>query len=501
MSITRIFAFCSLILGTSSCGQANDRGPIQSTNPGQQSAVEGEQSSSEIKWMYQDFTDWERACKDLPTNRSFSGRLPSTYKTPLTAQEFDKALDAAFVHIKSSHLAETNRWVGAPLDSASFFDTTRVYVEGKGLLFSPFAQKHTVEAGTKLLIHGDFHGDIHSLNGLISEWNKQGILKGFKLSRPATEFLFLGDYTDRGAYGAEVIYTLLRLKMANPDRVQLVRGNHEDLSLTARYGFFAELVGKFGRDYDLRKPLRLYDFLPVVLYLGSNNNFVQCNHGGMEPGFSPIELLKSPQGTAFQLLGELKQKTYLESHPDFLAGLDSRSRQQYSSMLRDFRPNNPVDPVTLGFMWNDFSIVAEQPTLSYNPGRAWVYGQASTQHILKHASTETHRVRAVIRAHQHSSLIDPMMRRLVACRGVHRHWQDRDNAPLLNADPRQLETILESQPKRKLPDGSVFTFNVAPDSSYGVGCNFDFDTYAELDTAEDFSAWTLTVHNLRSNKW
>ena len=501
MSITRAFAFCSLIFCTLSCSQANDRGPIQSTDPVQQASTDGGKSVPALTWMYPDFRSWQKACQDLPTNRSFSGRLPSKYQTPLTAQEFDKALDAAFVHIKSSTLAETNRWVGETLDPDTFFDTTRVYVENNGLRFSPFAQKHVVAPGTKLLVHGDFHGDIHSLIALITEWNKQQILSGFKLTRPGTEFLFLGDYTDRGFYGAEVIYTLLRLKLANPEKVQLVRGNHEDLSLTARYGFFSELVGKFGRNYDLRKPLRLYDFLPVVLYLGSQDNFVQCNHGGMEPGFSPIELLQAANDTAFQLLGALQQKTYLERHPEFLEGLDPRARQQYSSMLRDFRPNSPVDPVTLGFMWNDFSIVAEEPTLAYNPGRAWVYGQASTQHILKHASTDTHRVRAVIRAHQHSSLIDPLMRRLVACRGTHRHWQERDNAALLNADPRQLETILESQPSRKLPDGSVFTLNVAPDSTYGIGCNFDFDTYVELDTAAEFTDWSLTVHNLGSDKW
>ena len=170
-------------------------------------------------------------------------------------------------------------------------------------------------------------------------------------------------------------------------------------------------------------------------------------------------------------------------------------------MLQDFRPASPVTPATLGFMWNDFSLLANEPALGYNPGRAWVYGQSATAHILRQASTETHQLRAVIRAHQHSSLLNPMMRRLVACRGLHRHWQDRDRAELLNGDPRQLETILESQSLRKLQEGSVYTLNVAPDSAYGVGCGFDFDTYALLRTHREFSEWTLEVHNIESDKW
>ena len=501
MSITRALSFLILLLSSLSCSQANDQGPISSSSP---VPANQDTDSSTIEasfWKYPTLSSWLQACDPLPTNRSLNGRLPAKNLLPLSAKEFDKALDTAFRQIKASILSETNRWTGETLDADLFFDTTRVYVENNGLPFSPFAQKLEVEAGTKLIVHGDFHGDIHSLNGLLERLNQQKILDGFKIIRPQTQFLFLGDYTDRGVYGSEVIYTLLRLKLANQDKVQLVRGNHEDLSLTARYGFFAELVGKYGRDYDLRKPLRLYDFLPVVLYLGCDDNFVQCNHGGMEPGFNPITLLQAAPTTAFQLIGTLKQETYLKTHADFLEGVDPSYRRQYTSMLRDFRPNSPVDPVTLGFMWNDFSILSSDPSLSYNPGRAWVYGQAATQHILKHSSNSTHRVRAVMRAHQHSSLMDPMMRRLVGCRGIHRHWQANDTQALLQADPRQLETILESQAKRSFRDGSVFTINVAPDSAYGIGCKFDFDTYGELDTAKEFTDWTLTVHNIESERW
>ena len=52
-----------------------------------------------------------------------------------------------------------------------------------------------------------------------------------------------------------------------------VRGNHEDVTLVARYGFLAEGRAKFGRDFNAAKLLRAYDFLPVALYLGIGQAF------------------------------------------------------------------------------------------------------------------------------------------------------------------------------------------------------------------------------------
>ncbi len=508
-------ALCSLLLATVSCGQAVDHSfapenngqPIATNttataNPQPQATPTGPTTTpTGPTWQYPSFADWEAATADLPANRKLNGRFPPRNILPLTAAEFDKALEAAFRHFQVSPLTETERWVGVPPQSTTFFDTGRVYFENSGVPFTPFAQKLAVDAGTQLYTHGDFHGDIHSLISYLRELNDNGVLKDFTLTQPNTHFLFLGDYTDRGLYGTEVIYTLLRLKLANPNRVHMARGNHEDFTLTARYGFFAELANKFGRGYDLRKPMRIYDFLPVVIYLSSGGNVIQCNHGGMEPGFNPNGLLDAPRTPAYQLLGSLDQKKYLAQNPNFLNGLSGSRKAQLTSIMGDFVPMTPVDPRPLGFMWNDFSLLSDEPALNYDPGRSWVYGQSTTQHLLQTGSTQTQRLRAVVRAHQHSSLINPMMRRLVACRGVHRHWQANDSAALLNRDPRQLETILESTPKRAFHDGAVFTLNVAPDSVYGTGCNYEFDTYAIITTGEAFTDWSLEVKNITKPKW
>lgn len=59
--------------------------------------------------------------------------------------------------------------------------------------------------------------------------------------------VFNGDYVDRGAWGLETLLLLLAWKLAAPEEVTLLRGNHETALCTLVYGFKGELVAKLGR--------------------------------------------------------------------------------------------------------------------------------------------------------------------------------------------------------------------------------------------------------------
>jgi hypothetical protein len=446
--------------------------------------------------VYKSFAEWKTACDRLPSNRALKFSLPPKDVLPLKRFKlFAEVLEAYFKLAKTGALAQAGAWLGPGPVQPQFFNTDAAYFVRLAIPFQPFVQRELVPAGTRLLFHGDLHGDIHSLVAWLDWLNRNGYLRDFRLTRPDTRLVFLGDYTDRGLYGIEVLYTLLRLKVENPDRVWMVRGNHEDVSLAARYGFLAEGRGKYGAEFDAQRVMRLYDFLPVVLYLGCETNAVQCNHGGMEPGFDPRPLLEVPAGVQFQMLGPLNEQQFLKAHPDWVTGFTVGERRLMASTLLDFQPESPTVPAVIGFMWNDFSVVRGDPQFDFNPGRAAIYGEGTTKYLLERQSGATRRLQAVFRAHQHSTISNPMMRRLLAGHGVYRHWQEMDSTRFLEAAPAVLEGKIEVGEERRIPAPSVWTFNVVPDSVYGENLNYSFDTFGIVTTAPAFEDWRLRVVN------
>jgi len=73
------------------------------------------------------------------------------------------------------------------------------------------------------IIVGDLHGDLKSLVHILEASNFLGKMK----NRDNILLIFLGDYGDRGTHSPEVYYVVLKLKEMFPERVILMRGNHE----------------------------------------------------------------------------------------------------------------------------------------------------------------------------------------------------------------------------------------------------------------------------------
>ncbi|MFH1254034.1 MAG: metallophosphoesterase family protein [bacterium] len=173
-----------------------------------------------------------------------------------------------------------------------------------------YIQKQFIAPGGIVNITGDIHGSIHSLIRILDH--------ALHNTKKNTNFVFLGDYTDRGLFGAEVLALLMCLKIVCWESVFMIRGNHESYAMNTHGGWYIqnneaafqkELEAKYGLIDGNKLLLRfneLYKRLPLAVYLGTNKDtLAQFCHGGLQPNFNPQEFFaNSEKVCALQFRGD-----------------------------------------------------------------------------------------------------------------------------------------------------------------------------------------------------
>ncbi|KAF1768412.1 hypothetical protein GCK72_000224 [Caenorhabditis remanei] len=113
--------------------------------------------------------------------------------------------------------------------------------------------------------------------------------KDMKVTLPATlgsgtdrqkgpkNYLFLGDYVDRGSHSIEVVLMLFAMHLRWPDRVTLLRGNHESRPVNRAYGFYGECSRRYSdKIYEVFQ--LAFNTMPLTAIV---NKRIMCMHGGI----------------------------------------------------------------------------------------------------------------------------------------------------------------------------------------------------------------------------
>ena len=106
---------------------------------------------------------------------------------------------------------------------------------------------------------------------------------------PDSNYLFMGDYVDRGYYSVECVSLLMCLKVRYPNRIHLTRGNHESRQITQVYGFYDECMRKYGNSNVWKYFTDLFDCLPLTAVV---ENQIFCLHGGLSPSIETLDNIK-----------------------------------------------------------------------------------------------------------------------------------------------------------------------------------------------------------------
>ena len=199
-------------------------------------------------------------------------------------------------------------------------------------------EKVLLELEAPFQICGDIYGQYYDLLRIFEHMGYPGEYK----------YLFLGNYVDFGKQGLEVLCLLLCYKIKYPEKVILLRGNHESSVVTRIYGFYDECKRRYNINI-WRSFILLFNYLPIAAVISEN---IFCVHGGLSPDLNKIEdILEVKRPTDIPDSGLLCD--LLNSDPDIDVIEYDENDKGYSvvfgeKIVLDFIKKNDLDLIVRG---------------------------------------------------------------------------------------------------------------------------------------------------------
>jgi len=139
------------------------------------------------------------------------------------------------------------------------------------------SEPNLLKLNDPITVVGDIHGQYYDLVKLLEVGGTPG----------DTQYIFLGDYVDRGSFSVEVVLTMYALKIRHPKRVRMLRGNHECRQMTSFFNFREECEYKY--DISVYNAfMESFDNLPLAATI--NGKFLVV-HGGLSPELPNVKAI------------------------------------------------------------------------------------------------------------------------------------------------------------------------------------------------------------------
>ncbi|KAK4111890.1 phosphoprotein phosphatase PPZ [Canariomyces notabilis] len=202
------------------------------------------------------------------------------------------------------------------------------------------SQPALLELDAPVKIVGDVHGQYTDLIRMFE-------MCGFP---PSTNYLFLGDYVDRGKQSLETILLLLCYKLKYPENFFLLRGNHECANVTRVYGFYDECKRRCNVKI-WKTFIDTFNTLPIAAIVAAK---IFCVHGGLSPALSHMDdirnIARPTDVPDYGLLNDLLWSDPADMEQDWEANERGVSYCFGKKVITDFLATNDFDLVCRAHM-------------------------------------------------------------------------------------------------------------------------------------------------------